>query len=139
MTPHRALAALMILAHVATVGCTSLREIPRADYGARAQRRAVRVETQDGLVYDFDYARFSADSVVGFRERTDLDGSVGQVAQVPLALSDVSRVRARGVDWRRTALAGGGIVVGALIVTVAQARKSDPPPATGGGGKSGIL
>jgi hypothetical protein len=56
---------------LAASSCTSLREIPRADYSAVPERKGVRVETRDGLVYDFDYAAFTGDSLTGYRHRAE--------------------------------------------------------------------
>ena len=38
----------------------------------------MRVETRDGLVYEFDYATYDPDSLTGYRLRTELEGPVDQ-------------------------------------------------------------
>jgi len=63
MKRPRAQSAAVLALWLAGNGCTTLREIPRSDYGQVQERHGVRVETRDGLVYDFDYASFTADSL----------------------------------------------------------------------------
>src|SRR5437588_12972128 len=60
-------------------GCTSLREIPRSDFSVAEEPREVRVETRDGLIYEFDFARVRNDSFIGYHRR-DLEGSTDDCA-----------------------------------------------------------
>ena len=120
-------------------GCTALREIPRADYGQVRERHSVRVETRDGLVYDFDYASFTADSLTGYRTRTEMDGPVDQTVALKLALDDVERLTTRKVDWTRTGLIGGTVLAGVLVAGLNGAAKpAEPSTESSGGGKGGI-
>ena len=120
-------------------GCTALREIPRADYGQVRERHSVRVETRDGLVYDFDYASFTADSLTGYRSRTEMDGPVDQTVALKLALDDVERLTTRKVDWTRTGLIGGTVLATVLVAGLNGATKpAEPSSTSGGGGKGGI-
>ena len=120
-------------------GCTALREIPRADYGQVRERHSVRVETRDGLVYDFDYASFTADSLTGYRSRTEMDGPVDQTVALKLALDDVERLTTRKVDWTRTGLIGGTVLAGVLVAGLNGATKpAEPSSTSSGGGKGGI-
>lgn len=120
-------------------GCTALREIPRADYGQVRERHSVRVETRDGLVYDFDYASFTADSLTGYRTRTEMDGPVDQTVALKLALDDVERLTTRKVDWTRTGLIGGTVLAGVLVAGLNGATKpAEPSSTSSGGGKGGI-
>ena len=110
-------------------GCTSLKEIPRSDYASRPERRHLRVQTRDGRTYEFDSARFDADSLYGMTHR-DVEGPTDEIATFSLPLEDVSRISARSVDWYRTGLVGGGLVA-ALVAAGLSARSSDkpePPP-----------
>ena len=120
-------------------GCTALREIPRADYAQVRERHSVRVETRDGLVYDFDYASFTADSLTGYRSRTEMDGPVDQTVALKLALDDVERLTTRKVDWTRTGLIGGTVLAGVLVAGLNGATKpAEPSSTSSGGGKGGI-
>lgn len=110
-------------------GCTSLRELPRTDYAARPERKGVRVETREGLVYEFDTATFDPDSLTGYRLRTEAEGPVDEVAVVKIALDDITRLRTRRLDWYRTGLVGGSVLAGVVAVGLAQAnRGGDTPP-----------
>ena len=73
MQVSRARASVMLAAWLLVNGCTTMREIPRTDYGQIPAGRNVRVETKDGLVYDFDYATVSGDSLSGVRVRNDIE------------------------------------------------------------------
>ena len=112
-----------LAAWVTVGGCTTLRELPRADYAARPERKGVRVETREGLVFEFDSATFDPDSLTGLRLRTELDGSVDEVAMVRVALDDITRMRTRGVDWTRTGLIGGGVLAGVVAIGLVQAAR----------------
>ena len=124
------------LAWLAGCGCSALREIPHADYAARGERRNVRLETVDGLHYEFDVLHVEADSLIGYRRR-DVEGTFDEMATVRLALDDVAHLQARGVDWYRTTL----VASGALAAIVAAGLSSSPHGSNGGssgGGKGGI-
>ena len=103
-----------------TSGCTTLREIPRAEYAAREERRHVAVDTGEGLHYEFDYARFESDTLVGYRRR-ETKGAFEEYERLPIALESVTRLSARRVDWYRTGLIGGGAL--AAVIGVALARR----------------
>lgn len=126
-----ALAALWLLS-----GCTTLREIPRSDYAAEPERKNVRIWTSEGLEYEFDYVKVRGDSVVGYKRR-DVEGSFDEYATLAVALPDVARMSARGVDWYRTGLVGGGLL--AAVVAAGLATNNDPEPSSnpgpGGGGR----
>ncbi len=134
MKVDRSLAWAVLLAYVCAGGCTTLREVPRAELAAKPERKGVRVMTRDSLFYDFDYARFDADSLTGYRDRNDLEGVVTETAVHRVALDDVQRLTARRIDWYRTGLVyGGGLVaVTAAALTLTVLKKSDPAPAGGG-------
>lgn len=133
MTIHRAwrLAGALLLA--AAQGCTTLREIPRGEYDREPERRHVRIETQEGLEYEFDFARFSADSVTGFR-RLDVAGPVDTYAEISLGYEDLSKLATRRVDWYRTGLIGGGVLAAVVAAGLTVTQKNDGSDNTGGGG-----
>ena len=120
------------LALLAT-GCTTIREVPRAHYSRQAERPHVRILTRDGLVYEFDYARVTADSLIGYRRR-DVGGRVEQYDSLPVALSDVTRMSVRSIDWYRTTLIGGGVALTAAIAGLAASGGNSDGGISGGGG-----
>lgn len=124
MTVSRSLRVAVLAAWLAS-GCTTLRELPRTDYASAPQRKGVRVETREGLAYDFDYATYDGDSLTGYRQKSDVDGPVSEVAVVRIALDDVTRMRTRQVDWYRTGLIGGGIIAGVAAVGLVKAAQDN--------------
>jgi len=136
MIRTRAVSLGVLIAWLASAGCMSLREVPRSQYAARTERKAVRVETVDGLVYEFDWASVDRDTLVGYRNHGDSEGALEQVAVVHVPLQDVSRLTARELDWRRTGMIGGGVVAAALAVGLRAALKGNTPSTpTSGTGK----
>lgn len=130
-----AVLALMGLS-LAVSGCTSLREIPRPDYNSIPERKGVRVETRDGLVYDFDYAAFTGDSLTGYRHRGDVEGPVDQTTTFRIALDDIEHLTTRRLDWYRTGLVGGSVLAGVLVAGLGgpAVRPPDTGGSSGGGG-----
>lgn len=128
MRMSKLLRVAVLAAWVSSGGCTAMRELPRADYGAKPERKGVRVETRDGLVYEFDSATFDPDSLTGYRLRTEIEGPIDELAVVKIALDDITRMRTRQVDWYRTGLIGGSVLAGVVAVGLAQAAKGDGPP-----------
>ena len=112
MKRSRALRGAVLISWLAAASCSTLREIPRGDYPLVAERRGVRVETREGLVYDFDYAAFSSDSLTGYRHRSDVEGPVDQTVSFQIALGDIDHLTTRKLDWYRTGLVAA--LVGAL-------------------------
>src|SRR5262249_12258556 len=104
---------VMCAAAMLSAGCTTLREIPRGSYAERPARQHVRIVTREGLVYEFDYATVSGDSLTGYRRR-DTEGVVDDTATLRIALDDVQRFSARAVDWYRTGLIGGGVLAAVI-------------------------
>jgi hypothetical protein len=120
---------------LASSGCMTLREIPRGEYAARPERKGVRVETREGLLYEFDWATLGADTLTGYRNRLDVEGPIDQVAVLQIPVEDIQRMTERGVDWRRTGLAYGTVAAGTIAIIFSAARHPDSTPATSGGGK----
>lgn len=123
--------ALLLLA---AQGCTTLREIPRSEYDREPERRNVRIETREGLRYEFDFARFSADSVTGFR-RLDVAGPVDTYAEVSLGYEELSRLAMRRVDWYRTGLIGGGVLAAVVAAGLTATSGTDEDGGGSGGGR----
>jgi hypothetical protein len=118
---------------VAAQGCTTLREIPRGEYDREPERRHVRIETREGLRYEFDFARFTADSVTGFR-RLDVGGPVDTYAEVSLGYGDLSRLATRRIDWYRTGLIGGGVLAAVVAAGLTATTGGEDDGGSGGGG-----
>lgn len=131
----RPLRIAVLACWLVTQGCTSLRELPRRSYAEQADRKGVRVETRDRLVYEFDYATFDPDSMTGFRHRNDVEGPIDQIAVVRLALEDIEHLSTRKVDWYRTGLVGGGVIAAVIAAGLAKRNSgSDAGGDSGGGG-----
>ena len=132
MTRQRAAVVALLTVWCAASGCTTLREIPRTEYAAADERKAVRVLTRDSLVYEFDYATVANDTLTGFR-RLEVAGAVPEYDSMSLPLESIERLSSRRVDWYRTTLIGG---VGVLAVAGAGlARESARTSDREGGGR----
>jgi len=116
-------------------GCTTLREIPRGQYAAVPERKDVRIQTRDGLVYEFDYARIQGDSLVGIRRR-DVEGAFADFATHGVALEDIDRLSSRGVDWYRTGLLGGGVLAAIIVTGLSAAGRNNGSEPNSAGGKT---
>jgi hypothetical protein len=127
----RWLRAALAAAWLVGPGCTSLREIPRSQYAVQENRRDVHVTTRAGLAYEFDYIHVDGDTLTGFKRR-EVEGPIDEYASLHIALDDVARLEARGVDWKRTTLVGGGIALVVAAAGLAVANKN-----SGGSGDSG--
>ena len=120
----RSFAAVTCLAaSLLTTGCATLRELPPAEYAARAERKGVRVDTREGLHYRFDHARFGPDTLTGHRLR-DTEGAFEEYHTVMIPLDAVERLRVRRTSWWRTGLVAGGVAVAASAAVVANRRGS---------------
>jgi hypothetical protein len=128
---HRSrVAAVGLLATLALgSGCSVVREIPRADYAARDERRNVRIVTRDNFEYDFEFVRVSGDTLTGYR-RLDTDSPIDEYRATRLALADIERLQSRRVDWVRTGLVGAAALGSVIAIGL---RSDDPAPATPGG------
>jgi len=127
------LRAASVTLWLAGSGCTSLHEIPRGQFDLKSERQRVRVVTRDGLVYEFDSARVTADSLYGFRRREELEGVVDDYATVALRLEDVQRLAIRGVDWRRTGLIAGGGLAALAAIGLVRAQQDNRTESSAGG------
>lgn len=136
MMRSRALAGVVLAAWLASSGCTTLREVPREEYGQVPERKGVRIETREGLVYDFDYVTIASDTLTGFRSRSEAEGPVDQMASFRIALDEIQVMNTRKLDWYRTGLVGGGVIAGVLVAGLSSG-KSEPGSSGGGGGKGG--
>ena len=115
---------------IAGSGCTSLREIPRGDYGTIPERKDVRLVTRAGLKYEFDYVRVEGDTLLGYVRR-DVEGPIDDYGTMRVALDDVGVLEARQLDWLRTGLVGAGA---AGIIVVAALKRANTTQGGPGGG-----
>ena len=127
---HRGLRVAACLLWLSGQGCTALREIPRGEFATEPQRDHVRIVTRDGLLYEFDYATFGADSITGFKRR-QTETHVAEYDSLGMPLEQVAHLSTRQVDWMRTALVGG---VGMLVVLIGAYKASQ---SNNGGNDSG--
>ncbi len=134
MKLSRAVAGALLGLWAVSSGCTTLREIPRSSFTDLPERKGVRVETRDGLVYDFDYATFTGDSLTGYRHRADVEGPLDQTATFRIALDDVDHLTTRTLDWYRTGIVSGTMLAGILVAGLGPASR---PPDTGGSSSGG--
>jgi len=132
VTPLGRIAAAALM--LAATGCTTLREIPRADYAAKPERRDVRVHTKDGLVYEFDLAHVRNDSLIGYHRR-DVEGSVDDFATVRIPLEDIDGFSSRGVDWVRTGFIGGGALAAVIVGGLSAAGRNSGDQSSSPGSK----
>ena len=130
---QRIVQRVLVAAQLAASGCTTLREIPRSQFAARAERKAVRVWTNEGLEYEFDYVRVESDTLTGFLHR-NTEGVLDEVAVLHFALPDITRMSARTVDWYRTGVIGGGLLAGVVAAGLSQVGRSSDNGGSSGGG-----
>lgn len=116
----------MALVVLAASGCTTLREIPRAEYAARNERHNVAVETSEGLHYEFETVKVGSDSLIGFHRR-DSEGSFEEFDSVALPLEGIRKLSARKVDWYKTGLVGGAGVGAVILGAIAKRHGSSGP------------
>lgn len=138
MKVHRGPLAVIGVIWLLGSGCTTLREIPRADFAAEPERRHVRMWTDEGLVYEFDYVRIAGDSIVGYRQR-DVEGPIDDIATLSVPLGAVARLSARKVDWYRTGLIGGGVLAAVIAAGLSSGVGGSSSPSSGGGKNPGGL
>jgi hypothetical protein len=124
---RRAVAALACLF---ALGCSSMHELPRAEYAVKPERKGVVVDTREGLHYKFDLARFSPDTLIG-QHLKDTEGSFEEYNVVAIPLDAVERMQVRQTNWLRTGVIAGAAAV-AAIAGVASKQKNSAPPDTGG-------
>ena len=134
--------AVVSLIVFAAAGCSSLVQVPRAEFASQPVRKNVWIRTQAGTQYAFDRAEFTADSLFGkgYQERTVL-ASDGQpqieevVSTVRLPLDGVVSLSEKRRDWGRTTKWGLGIGAAAAFVVAVGAAKANDDDAEPGGGK----
>ena len=135
MARSRAVAGAVLAMWLFASGCTTLREVPRSEYSQLPERKGARIQTVEGLVYEFDYVEAGTDSLTGYRQRTDVEGPVDQTAVLRIAYDDIQSLSARRFDWYRTTLIGGTVLAGVLVAGLAGSKGSGDDGGNSGGGK----
>ena len=140
----RVVSFLLALAVFATSsGCSSLVQVPRAEFAAEPVRKNVLIRTESGQQYAFDRVDVTADSLygVGYQQQTvirsDGETQVDEVAtQIRIPLAEVTSLSERKKDWGRTTKWGvGALAAGAFVVAVGTSSGNDDEakPGTGKG------
>lgn|SRR5215471_4467058 len=131
MSFHRARGrALAALACLFAVGCSTLHELPRAQYAVKPERKGVVVDTREGLHYKFDVARFSPDTLIG-QHLKDTEGAFEEYNTVAIPLDAVERMQVRQTNWLRTGVIAGAAAVAAIVGVASKQKSSAPPDTTG--------
>lgn len=137
MGRSRAVTGAVLASWLFASGCTTLREVPRSEYAQLPERKGARVETREGLVYEFDYVEAGVDSLTGYRHRNDVEGPVEQTAIFKIAYDDIQSLSTRKFDWYRTGLVGCTVVAGVLVAGLGSSNNGSGSSGGGGGGKGG--
>ncbi len=131
-----------ILALACATGCSSLAQVPRAEFAAQPERSSVLVRTNEGEQFSFDKVTISADTLAGtgYQQRTvylpDGQASMEEVAvPVRLPLDRIASLSEKRRDWGRTAKWGLGAAGAAAFVIAVGTNSGDDPSAEPGGGK----
>lgn len=138
-------AILLAAAVLFTSGCSSYREVPRAELLPDTSLPKVRVATLDGFEYRFVKSEVVADTLFGYyevtEERSSANGDVwfeDALRRHAIPLSRVARVELIRKDPVRTALYGASIgAAGYFLVTLVEETTKEPSRG-GGGGKPPI-
>jgi hypothetical protein len=117
-------AAAAGVAGVLASSCTAMREIPRDEFTAREERKNIRVETREGLIYDFDFVRVQGDSLIGFR-RLDIESPIEEYRRLGFVPDDIEKLSARGISWTRTGLVGGGVIAAVVAAGLSTSNNGD--------------
>lgn len=142
---NRLPATLVVAALALAPGCSSLSQVPRAEFAAEPVRKDILVRTMAGEQYAFDEASISADTLsgVGYQQKTIIlaDGqpSVEEIAStIRIPLEGISSLQQKRRDWGRTAKWGLGVAgAAAFVVAVGTSSGEDPPAGPGGGRGAG--
>jgi len=134
---------LALAVFVTSSGCSSLVQVPRAEFAAEPVRKNVLIRTESGQQYAFDRVDVTADSLygTGYQQqmviRSDGETQVDEVAtQIRLPLAEVTSLSERKKDWGRTTKWGvGALAAGAFVVAVGtnNGNETEAKPGSGKG------
>jgi hypothetical protein len=132
------LAALVFLG---ATGCSSLVQVPRAQFASAPERKNVLIRTDSGQQYAFDRVSVTADSLfgTGYQQRMvvrgDGESQLDEVAtDIRLPLASITSLSEKKRDWSRTTKWGvGALAAGAFVVAVGTSKGNDDEAKPGGG------
>jgi len=132
---------LALAVFVTSSGCSSLVQVPRAEFAAEPVRKNVLIRTESGQQYAFDRVDVTADSLfgVGYQQQTVVRGDgetqVDEIAsQVRIPLVEVTSLSERKKDWGRTTKWGvGALAAGAFVVAVGTSGGTEDEAKPGSG------
>ena len=138
----KVLSSLLAVATLAFAsGCSSLVQVPRADFAAEPVRKNVLIRTDLGEQYAFDRVDVTADSLfgTGYQQRMvirgDGESQLDEVAtDIRLPLASITSLSEKKRDWSRTTKWGvGALAAGAFVVAVGTSKGNDDEAKPGGG------
>lgn len=133
---------LVLVMSITASGCSSLVQVPRADFAAVPVRKNVLIRTDLGEQYAFDRAVVTADSLfgTGYQQRTvvrgDGESMIDEVTtDVRLPLANITSLSEKKRDWGRTGKWGAGALAAGAFVVAVGTSKGNTDTAKPGGGK----
>jgi hypothetical protein len=136
---------LAVIFFVTASGCSSLVQIPRADFAAEPVRKNVLIRTDLGEQYAFDRVDVTADSLfgTGYQQKTvvrsDGESQIEEAATlVRLPLANITSLSEKKRDWGRTTKWGVGALAATALVVAVGTSSANTDEAQPGGGKGPI-
>ena len=133
---------LAVLFFVTASGCSSLVQVPRADFAAEPVRKNVLIRTDLGEQYAFDRVDVTADSLfgTGYQQKTvvrsDGESQIEETATlVRLPLANITSLSEKKRDWGRTTKWGVGALAATALVVAVGTSSGNTDEAQPGGGK----
>jgi len=133
---------LAIIFFVTASGCSSLVQVPRADFAAEPVRKNVLIRTDLGEQYAFDRVDVTADSLfgTGYQQKTvvrsDGESQIEETATlVRLPLANITSLSEKKRDWGRTTKWGVGALAATALVVAVGTSSANTDEARPGGGK----
>ena len=133
---------LALVVFATSSGCSSLVQVPRAEFAAEPVRKNVLLRTESGQQYAFDRVDVTADSLfgTGYQQQTvirsDGETQVDEVAtQIRIPLVEITSLSERKKDWGRTTKWGVGALAAGVFVVAVGTSGGDEPEAKPGSGK----
>jgi hypothetical protein len=133
---------LAVLVFASASGCSSLVQVPRAQFAAAPVRRNVLIRTDSGQQYAFDRVSVTADSLfgTGYQQRmvirSDGESQLDEVTtDIRLPLAGITSLSEKKRDWKRTTRWGVGALAATGFVVAVGTSKGNTDTAKPGGGK----
>ena len=133
---------LAVIFFVTASGCSSLVQVPRADFAAQPVRKNVLIRTDLGEQYAFDRVDVTADSLfgTGYQQKTvvrsDGESQIEETATlVRLPLANITSLSEKKRDWGRTTKWGVGALAATALVVAVGTSSANTDEARPGGGK----